>query len=191
MRCLSCGGWSFAYLCRHCRQTLLRPQPGQRRLSGDLVVFSFYGYESIEPLLQAKYHPFGTRILRHLAHASLRPFFRDLVLEAPTALVAIDDQPGEWFSHTATLAHAGKNRHLPYRPARLHATSRVQYAGRDLAFRKAHPRNFSLKPFSETQAILIDDVITTGSTLKEATRVLEKNQKTVLFAVVLADADRA
>lgn len=191
MRCLSCSGWSFAYLCRHCRQTLLRPQPSHRRLSGDLVVFSFYAYESIEPLLQAKYHPFGTRILRHLAHASLRPFFRDLALQTPAALVAIDDQPGEWFSHSATLARHAKTRQLPYHPATLHATNRVRYAGKDLAFRKAHPRNFRFRRFEESSAILIDDVITTGSTLQEAATVLQKHQKEVLFAVTLADAARS
>lgn len=191
MRCLLCERLSLAYLCRFCRDRLLAPQPAHRTLSGELTVFSFYGYESIEPLLQAKYHPFGCRVLRHLARASLRPFFRDLSLEHPTALIAIDDRPGEHFSHTAVLARHARSRHLPYPPGRLLAQSRVRYAGRDLAFRKAHPRNFTLRPFKEPSALLIDDVITTGSTLKEAAGLLEKHQKTVLFAVVLADADRA
>jgi competence protein ComFC len=191
MRCLVCERLSIAYLCRTCRDRLLAPQPDRRVLQDGLVVFSFYGYESIEPLLQAKYHPFGSRVLRHLARSSLRPFFRDLALDIQAALIAIDDRPGEHFSHTAVLARHARCRHLPYHPGRLHAKNRVQYAGRDLAFRRAHPRNFSFRPFKEPAAILIDDVITTGSTLKEAASVLQKHQKSALFATVLADADRA
>ncbi|EAL3832073.1 ComF family protein, partial [Campylobacter upsaliensis] len=36
--------------------------------------------------------------------------------------------------------------------------------------------------------ILVDDIVTTGSSILEAKKILEKNKISVLFALVLADA---
>jgi competence protein ComFC len=36
--------------------------------------------------------------------------------------------------------------------------------------------------------ILVDDIVTTGSTFTQAVQIMQKNQKKVLFCLALADA---
>jgi len=51
-----------------------------------------------------------------------------------------------------------------------------------------NPRDFKMKNFKEESVILVDDIITTGSTLSQAVEVLKSNKKEVLFCLTLADA---
>ncbi|EAL9099540.1 ComF family protein, partial [Campylobacter jejuni] len=49
-------------------------------------------------------------------------------------------------------------------------------------------RNYKLLKTIHEPVILVDDIVTTGSSLLEAKKVLEENKISVLFALVLADA---
>ncbi|EAI8513076.1 ComF family protein, partial [Campylobacter coli] len=49
-------------------------------------------------------------------------------------------------------------------------------------------RKFKLLKKINNPVILVDDIVSSGSSLLEAKQFLEKNKISVLFAVVLADA---
>jgi competence protein ComFC len=70
----------------------------------------------------------------------------------------------------------------------LRAQNDQTYSGQKLAFRQSHKRNFISTCQTGMNVVLIDDIVTTGTTLEEAQKVLEKNNVHVLFALVLADA---
>ena len=70
----------------------------------------------------------------------------------------------------------------------LKATNIVKYAGKDLEFRQKNPRKFKLTNITNQMTILCDDLITTGATIKQAKKALEKKNNEVLFSLTLADA---
>jgi competence protein ComFC len=70
---------------------------------------------------------------------------------------------------------------------KLIAKNLVQYAGKDLNFRLNNPRDFEYKGKKNISVILVDDVVTTGTTLKEAKKVLANFGVKVEFSVVLVD----
>ncbi|MDR1451443.1 MAG: ComF family protein [Helicobacteraceae bacterium] len=186
MRCLLCLKPSLGYICRECDEAIkARPRVHTLR---DLEAITFYDYDDIAPLTYAKYYPFGAFALKRLAIKAFKPFFRDLKLENAAALIPIDDRLGAWYSHSAVLAKAGADGMVTPRFGRLRAQSKERYAGKTFAFRAAHPRRFAFKGFAEQNAILLDDLITTGTTLLEAAFTLEKNGKNPLFAVALTHA---
>ncbi|GHS87894.1 hypothetical protein FACS189487_04930 [Campylobacterota bacterium] len=186
MRCLLCSAFSWRLICKNC-EAKIETIPKAHNLQ-ELKVISFYDFDDIEPLLHAKYRPFGSYILKNLALKSFRKFFSALELENPAALVPIDDRISTWYSHTAILAKFGAGGVVRARFGVLRARSHDRYAGQTLAFRKSHPRRFVVKSFIEKNAILIDDIMTTGTTLLEAAAALENSGKIVLFAVVLSRA---
>jgi len=148
----------------------------------DLELISFYIYEEIEDIIKRKYDKFGDKILQELAKISITPFFEKLELKAN--IVPIDDNPNN-FSHTAILARSIKSKNFKVCYNTLRAKSCVKYAGKKLDFRKQNPKNFELKKKLEGNIILLDDVVTTGSTISQAKEILEKNDCQVIFAVSL------
>jgi competence protein ComFC len=56
-----------------------------------------------------------------------------------------------------------------------------------LNFRLNNPRNFEYKGEKNRSVILVDDVVTTGTTLKEAKEVLANYGVKVEFCLVLVD----
>ncbi len=154
------------------------------RKVGDLDVISFYKYEELQKILRYKYEKFGDKILKDISKLSLKEFFKNLDLSR-CAVVPIDDNPTD-FSHTAILAKECKRRGIKVLYNRLKASSFVKYAGKDLKFRQSNPKEFVLTKEIAEDVILVDDIITTGTTLLEAKKVLEKNSVHTLFAVTLA-----
>ena len=64
----------------------------------------------------------------------------------------------------------------------------ITYAGKSLRYRQSNPRDFIYNGKSDIDAILVDDIITTGSTIAQAIEVLHNSSVTVEFVLVLADA---
>jgi len=67
----------------------------------------------------------------------------------------------------------------------------VKFAGQTKKFREENRRNFkfsnhNFKNIKKPEIIIVDDIVTTGTTILEATRVLRKNKAKVLFAITLA-----
>lgn len=176
-------------ICNRCHETLFRPTVSTRRV-GSMDVISLFRYKTIEPFLLSKHTPAGYRLFRYFGRRHVTPFFAAFAegLEEPVRLLPVDEGIESGYSHTALLAH-GVNFPL-LRPLHggLPARNRVNYAGKPLRYRLENPREFVYLGPSDIPVILLDDVITTGTTLSEAKSVLESYGVEVLFALTLADA---
>jgi competence protein ComFC len=71
---------------------------------------------------------------------------------------------------------------------KLRATKYTKYAGKSLEERLLHPREFKYLPFVEEEVILVDVIVTTGTTLSEAVETLGAQGKRVILCLTLADA---
>jgi competence protein ComFC len=86
------------------------------------------------------------------------------------------------------LNHALKSYNIQPLHRALRANSPLSYSGKSKQFRKENPRDFQLRTFKEKEVIVVDDIITTGTTLQEATKLLQANAKEVAFCLTLTDA---
>ena len=190
MRCFVCNEISFATICHRCRRTLLVPSVSLRRV-GTLRIYSLFSYATIEALLLTKHKSKGFRIYRAFGKYYLKPFLHDLQhrLAIPFYVVGIDEKIASGYSHIAQLTHCVHSRNIRVEHGVLTARNNVRYAGKSLAYRLEHPRDFRYTGEKEN-IVLVDDVVTTGTTLHEAAHRIEQSGGNVLFAVVLADADR-
>ncbi len=175
--CIICGRFSFRAICNKCK-SFLKPD-----IEFKNEVVSFYDYEEIEFLIKYKYEKFGSRVFWELSDV-FRKFAENYQKKA--FVIPIDDRIKNGFSHTAILAKSMHSKNLIPLFGVLHAKNEVKYAGKSLEFRLNNPRNFKYTGLKNIDAILVDDVMTTGLTLKEAKEVLTKNGVNVLFSVVLA-----
>jgi competence protein ComFC len=180
MFCLTCNSFSFEIICKKCQKNLLTPTIQKR---DDIV--SFYSYEEIEPLLKYKYHPFGSRVFKILAKNSFKKFSE--VYKEKIISLSIDDKVKKGYSHTAILNHSLKSKFITPQYKKLIAKNKIQYAGKSLKFRLENPRNFKYKGKRDISVILVDDVVTTSTTLKEAKKVLANYGVKVEFCIVLVD----
>jgi len=97
-----------------------------------------------------------------MAKESFKKFADTFSLQKPIYSLGIDDNVKNGYAHTAILNKALKS--------------------------EANPRKFQYFFKEEIETILVDDIITTGVTLKEADILLKKHKVNVLFALTLADA---
>jgi competence protein ComFC len=186
LHCFSCGEPSFPIICGHCAANLLAPTLTTREISG-IKVFSFYKYSEIEKFLLTKHTSVGAKILELLAQESFARFAENFEFDEPLSVVPIDDHTENGYSHTAILAKALSSKLLKPAYSALRATNHVSYAGQSLEFRQQNPRNFVFKS-TPYDAVLVDDIITTGATIREAVSAIQANGKEVLLALTLADA---
>ncbi len=172
----------------------MQPNITKRIIDGDFEVYSFYKYSDIAPLIKTKHRFIGASIYNILAKNSFRKFALAFSTKEdnnrPYAL-GIDDRVDSGYSHTAILAKALKSKNIKPIFGKLRAKNRVNYSGQTLEYRLSHPRDFKYTFKQDVELILIDDIITTGTTLKEAKNVIEKSGAKALFALTLADAKDA
>jgi len=185
LRCRICGNLTFKIFCKSCI-ALLAPSPRQIKKL-DLNIISFYEYDEIEKLLKFKYDKFGDKVLHGLAKLSFLPFFQEFQSEEKLTVIPIDDF-NKNFSHTAIFAKYCKTKTVKPQFQTLKARNQIKYAGKDLEFRLGNPKDFQLKRNLEHNVILVDDVITTGTTLLEAKETIEKKGVKVVLALTLAHA---
>jgi len=187
MKCLLCENYSFSHICKQCQENLLQPSLHKRFLQDGTTVYSFYKYSEIAPLLFSKHTQLGFYIYNILAKLSFQKFAQEFHSREKYRSLAIDDQIKNGYSHTAILNNALKTYNIKPLHAALHARSRLTYSGKSKLFRETHPRDFQLKKFKQRDVILVDDIITTGTTLQEATSLLLQNNKEVAFCLTLCD----
>lgn len=187
MRCHLCLKLSWQPLCKTCLNTILTPTPAFRVLESGLKVYSFYKYSDIAPLLHTKHTYIGAKILTQLGAHTFFEFFKTFTLPQGIYAIPIDDHVRHGYSHSAILAKATQPFLAPLYGS-LRAKNHVSYSGKSKVFRQTNKRDFSVTCKDGMDVILIDDILTTGSTLEEAYSTLKKHNVTVLFAVVLADA---
>lgn len=163
----------------------MKPKIIKRELFRDFYVISFYRYSEVENLLKTKHTFIGSFIYKILAKNSLKLFLKEFNQKA--YLVPLDTKIKDNYSHTAVIAHASKTKyHKPIYNALLSQNS-VSYSGKSYEYRLKNPRDFVYKGKEGIDVILIDDIVTTGLTLKEAYSIV-KQKADVLFALALADA---
>ena len=179
-KCLICENFSFDVICENCQQKYLKPKIRKKE---DVV--SFYDYETIEYLIKYKYHKFGHRVFKILAKNSISIFAKEI--KENFYIIPVDDKIKKGYSHTAILAQKMKTKYLKHVFGVLQSTNDIQYAGKSLEFRLNHPRNFKYNGQRGIDVILVDDISTTGLTLKEAKACLEKSDVNVVLSVVLAN----
>ncbi len=178
-KCLICNNFSFEIICKECQRKFLAPEINYQK-----GVVNFYKYEDIEFLLLKKYHKFGNRIFEILAKNSFYPFSKTYREKA--FIIPIDDKTKKGFSHTAILARHLQSKHLTPLFSSLHSKNEISYAGKSLEFRLNNPRNFQYRGPENIDAILVDDIYTTGTTINEAVQTLKNCNVNVLFSMVLA-----
>jgi len=149
-------------------------------------IISFYKYDEISELIKYKYERFGSRVFEILAKNSFFQFAKHFKYDNSVYAISIDDRIKKGYSHTAILC---KYLSCSFKPlfSSLIATNNIKYAGKSLEFRLNNPRNFIYKGKKNIKAVLVDDIVTTKTTIKEAVDVLKKHGVEVLFSVVLAD----
>jgi len=191
MRCLSCHKISFQTFCRTCQTNLLKPTV-TKRVCGTLDVYSFYKYQNIEDLLLTKHTPQGFKLYKALAKISFRPFIKKFMKEDNRTIyiVGIDENVQSGYAHVALLTHEMKMKNVKVQHAKLIARNKINYSGKTLQFRLENPRDFEYRGKKGVEVILVDDIVTTGTTLKEAAWVLEQNGVEVLFALTLAGVEQ-
>ncbi len=187
MRCLSCHKLSISTFCETCQTNLLNPSVTKRTF-GLLEVYSFFNYQHIEDLLLTKHTPQGYKLYRALARLSFRPFIKKFIENDPREIyvIGIDENIKSGYSHVALLTHEMQHKQVHVEHAKLMATNSVNYSGKTLQFRVENPREFEYKGKKDIEVILVDDIVTTGTTLKEASKTLERSGVEVLFALTLA-----
>jgi competence protein ComFC len=122
-----------------------------------------------------------------LADLSFKKFTKEFHTQERYVAIGIDDNIKNGYAHTAILNHALKSYNIKPRYNRLRATSNISYSGKSKLFREQNPRNFQLKNFKEKRVILVDDIITTGTTLNEAIKTVQQANKDVVFCLTLTD----
>lgn len=187
MRCHLCLNLSWQPLCKTCLSTFLAPSPAFRVLESGLKVYSFYTYSEVAPLLHTKHTYIGAKIFTQLAKHCFTPFLQNAHFPDGIYAIPIDDHVRHGYSHSAILAQATKP-YLTPRYGVLRAKNDATYSGKSKTFREQHKRDFDFTCKDVKDVILIDDIVTTGTTLKEAEEVLKKHSVRVHFALVLADA---
>ncbi len=188
MLCITCKNLSLQIICKDCQNNLLIPSFYKREIEDGFFNYSFYSLSEIEELINSKYYFHGDRVLNILANLSFAKFSQNFEFIEKIVAIPIDDHTRHNFSHTAILAHHLKSKIIIPKYNCLKATNIVKYAGKDLEFRQKNPRKFKSIDITNQKIILCDDLITTGETIKQAKRTLEKKNNEILFSLTLADA---
>lgn len=188
MKCILCKQYSLKLICKRCQTNFLEPKLLERTLPDGFKIYSFYHYGEIEDLLKTKHTHIGASIYAILAHIAFKRFsdafsFINLVYALP-----IDDHVKNGYSHTAILAHALKSKNINPVFGSLRATNHITYSGQTLEYRLQNSRAFEYAFKSGIDTILVDDIVTSATTINEAKNILLKNDVNPLFALTLADA---
>lgn len=190
MKCLLCENFSLTHICSSCQELFLTPSIYKRKLQNGIEVISFYKYSEIKKLLHTKHTDLGYYIYNILAKKSFAKFAQEFSSELPIVSLGIDDNVKSGYAHTAILNKHLKSKSITPLYNKLIAKNDISYSGKSKAFRIMNPRNFELKEFNETNVILVDDIITTGSTFTEAISLFKRQKKEVLFCLTLTDVSQ-
>ena len=188
MKCITCEKISIEIICKRCQDTLLKPSFNKREIEKNFYNYSFYSLSELENLISSKYYFFGDRVFNILGKLSFRKFVRNFEFDSKIIAVPIDDHTRHDFSHTAILAKHLKSQYIEVQYNKLRAQNILKYAGKDKAYREKNKRDFKLTNLYNQTTILCDDIVTTGATILEAKKAMEKENNQVLFSLTLADA---
>jgi len=190
MRCFKCKKLSLRAICKDCQKLYLITTAWQKELSLFEVV-SFFDYFTISEFIKSKYHPSGYKIYQFLAKEYLNSFLKAYMSDKKQNyyLISVGESLKRDYSPSAVLLHYASKGIKNLKPLYnvLEAKNKVVYAGKSLEFRLQHPRGFEYEGPKEINVILLDDLITTGTTLNEAFSELKRFNVNVEFALTLAN----
>ncbi|WP_317372819.1 ComF family protein [Helicobacter canis] len=189
MKCLTCGRFCLQVLCKACLDSIpLRPSV--REVMG-VRVYCFYGYDDVSFLLNSKYYTIGSRILASLSDKAARYFaqtFDKSQAIGALTLIGIDDFVRSYYSHTGVIMRSfAKHTAMKACYGELRASSQVSYAGKPLAYRQANKRDLSYTAKAK-DLVIVDDIITTGTSFSEAIEVCTQKGARVHLALALCNA---
>ncbi len=192
MRCFSCNNFSIDAVCKNCIKDFLTPEMIKREV-GNIEVVSFFDYYLTVEFIKSKYTTSGYRVYKFLSKKFIAPFIKSYIEsldeQKPLYLIGIDENISRGYSNVAQMVHYGSKKSGAVALHNvLKAKNRVKYAGKSLEFRLNNPRNFYYSGPDNIDAILLDDTITTGTTIEEASRVLLEHNVNIHFALTLANA---
>lgn len=188
MKCILCKQYSLKLICKKCQSNFLEAKLLERTLPDGFKIYSFYHYTEIEELLKTKHTHIGASVYTILAHLSFKRFSDAFSFVNPVYALAIDDHVKHGYSHTAILTKALKSKNIISVFKSLRATNFVTYSSQSLEYRLQNPRRFHYTFKSDIDAILVDDIVTSTTTINEAKNMLIKSGVNPLFALTLADA---
>lgn len=188
MRCIICESISISHICGSCQHYFLKPQLYRRKILNTEVI-SFYKYEDIKQLLHTKHSDLGYYIYKILAKNSFKVFADELKTKERYNSIAIDDHTRNGYSHTSILNQALKSTHIEPLHNKLQAQNRVTYSGQTKEYRKTNPRNFKYQDDKTSNIILVDDIVTTGTTLSEAIKLI--GSENIAFCITLVDISKS
>ncbi|CAM2865724.1 ComF family protein [Helicobacter burdigaliensis] len=188
MRCLICGKFSFGSVCKVCQDSISL-NPRMRELESGFRVYSFYEYSSNSMLFLSKYQPIGSKIYKILSKKAIFYLRDNLEFSLECYGVGIDEDVKKGYAQNSIFLKELQRIGIKPLYNALEARNKVTYAGKDLKFRLKNPRNFKVnRSLKDKRVILVDDIITTGTTLKEAKVAVQNNGGEVICAFTLADA---
>ena len=185
---------SFLAICNECQKKFLAPSIQKKWINNNLFVYYFYDYDDIKDLIKTKYKVYGSRIFNILANNSFKIFANNFSANLDTNnienifVVPIDDNIRVNYSHSAILTKATKTKVLKPTYSTLIAQNHIKYAGQSKEFRKANKRDFKYTGAKKADIILVDDLVTTGLTMRQAKSELLKHKCKVLFGLTLSCA---
>ncbi len=188
MKCIVCKQISFKIICKNCQQTFLKPSKTARELPCGFKIYSFYHYDEIADFLKTKHTHIGASVYKILAENAFRKFAQEFKFSSTIYALPIDDHSNSGYSHTAILAKELRAKNIKPKYSKLRAQNKVSYSGKSLEYRLKNPRKFYYNFKSNIDVILIDDIVTSSTTLNEAKNRLLKEDVNPLFALTLADA---
>ncbi len=187
MKCMLCESLSFTHICGSCQNNFLKPQIYKRKIQG-IEVLSFYKYKDIKDLLHTKHTDLGYYIYNILAANSFKKFSDEFHTKDIYNSIAIDDHTRNGYSHTSILNNALRSYNIKPLHNKLHAQNRVKYSGQTKAFRLSNPRKFQYQHDEINNIILVDDIVTTGTTLNEAIKLIGSGH--IAFCLTLVDISK-
>lgn len=191
-RCVACDAPSVSAFCEQCgeptrapRSTLLETVP--------LVVAGSYEPPLSTAIVRFKYEG-RAELSRRLARL-LEPGFGGLRLSSATAIVPVPLHPRRLvlrgYNQAALLARElTRGRDLHYAPRLLIRTRETEsQVGKLQSARRANTAGaFELREPGPKNAVLVDDVLTTGSTVRACAQALARGGVQLVGVVVLAQA---
>lgn len=191
MFCASCSKISLSALCSKCLEnfTLLENE-GIRILENNLKVISIFPYSELREFIMSKHNIIGSRIFKSIAKYAVEKLNEYLELmnfnKTVIAIFYIAEFKLDSYSHTAIIAHAFKKYGFKVIP--IFPSKNIKYSSLNRKERKLSSRGFKIYNFKFDGGIIIDDIITTGYTMMQASNILSFHRINPLIGFTLCDS---